>query len=142
MWLITPSILIWIIVPSYIKLVFFFHYSVTKIITAFFNIKSIRYAVIWEYIWCRTSWRSEVKWSEGAKNPDFKFAWMYMNMVLTLLQFIRVSREGLWLLHLASIEKLCTYFFSRNRLKYAQFTPEYIAKIYDSRETKQNVWEI
>eukprot|EP00794_Sanderia_malayensis_P013186 gene13186-14534_t len=79
--------------------------------------------------------------SKGARNPDFQFAWMFMNMVLTLLQFIRASREGHWLLHLASIEKLCTYFFSHDRLKYSQYTPEYIANMYDLRKTKPDAWE-
>ena len=39
----------------------------------------------------------------------------YMDIIQTLLNFIRASRQGLWLLHLSSLEKLCSLFFSQNR---------------------------
>ena len=71
----------------------------------------------------------------------FKFARIYIGMVCNLLQFIRASREGIWLLHLASLEKLCTYFFSQNRLKYAQNVPEYIARMYELKTTDPEIWE-
>ena len=56
----------------------------------------------------------------------FKFACMYMDAVLTLMSFIRATRQGLWELHLTSKEKLCCLFFARDRLKYAQMVPRYI----------------
>jgi len=37
----------------------------------------------------------------------FSFFWLYMELAFTLLNFIRESRQGLWLLHLSSLEKLC-----------------------------------
>jgi len=43
----------------------------------------------------------------------FSFFWSYVELVLTLLNFIRASRQGLWLLHLSSLEKLCGLFLAR-----------------------------
>ena len=40
-----------------------------------------------------------------------------MDMVLTLLEFIRATRDGIWPLHLSSMEGLCKHFFANNRLK-------------------------
>ena len=58
----------------------------------------------------------------------FEWACMYMEMVETLLQFSNATRCGLWHLHLISLERLCHLFFRQNRLKAAQYIPEYIAK--------------
>jgi hypothetical protein len=63
-------------------------------------------------------------------SPMFKATLDYMDIVATILMFIRASREGLWILHLASLEKLCSIFFIQNRLKYVQHIPEYIAKMH------------
>ena len=60
------------------------------------------------------------------KSPSFKMARSYMDSVLTLLLFTRATRQGLWTLHLASLEKLCQLFFARDRIKYAQMVPGYI----------------
>ena len=61
---------------------------------------------------------------------NFHVAWQYMDIAFFLLQLIRASRKGSWLLHLASLEKVCPYFFAHNRLKYALHVPEYIARMY------------
>jgi hypothetical protein len=71
----------------------------------------------------------------------FKFFSTYIDLVLTLLNFIRASRQGLWLLHLSSLEELCGLFFSQNRLKYAQYIPEYIAKMHDLKTSDQSLWQ-
>ena len=76
----------------------------------------------------------------SAKFPMFKVACMYMEMVSDLLLFIRATRQGLWLLHLSSLEKLCPYFFSQGRMKYAQYVPEYIAKMYELQHTDPLIW--
>lgn len=76
-----------------------------------------------------------------AVSPTFKVMRMYMTVVLTLLQFIKASRQGDWILHLTALEKLCTYFFSQNRLKYAQHIPEYISKMYSLQTSDPDVWE-
>lgn len=61
---------------------------------------------------------------ENMHQPMFAWTKTYMEMILVLLQYIRASREGNWLLHLQSLEKFYPYFFSMNRLKYAQCVPE------------------
>ncbi len=48
-------------------------------------------------------------------NAMFQLARNYMGQVMTLLQFQRATRQGDWLLHLSSLEKLCAYFFVYNR---------------------------
>ncbi|MES9882594.1 MAG: hypothetical protein ABW185_17125, partial [Sedimenticola sp.] len=78
---------------------------------------------------------------EKMHQPMFAWTKMYMEMILVLLQYIRASREGNWLLHLQSLEKFCPYFFSMNRLKYAQCAPEYIAKMYALQTSKPEVWK-
>ena len=42
------------------------------------------------------------------KDPMYKWARMYMNQVMVLLQFQRATREGNWFLYLAALEKLST----------------------------------
>ena len=74
-------------------------------------------------------------------SPTFKVMRMYMDIVRTLLQFIKASRQGDWMLHLTSLDKLCAYLFSQNRLKYAQHIPEYLAKMYSLQESDPDVWE-
>ena len=74
------------------------------------------------------------------RSSMFSFFWSYMELVETLLNFIRASRQGLWLLHLSSLEKLCGVFFCQNRLKYAQYIPEYIAKMQQLETTDPFIW--
>jgi len=74
-------------------------------------------------------------------SPTFKVMRMYMDIVLTLPQFIKASQQGDWILHLTALEKLYPYFFSRNMLKYAQNIPEYLAKMYSLQVSDPDVCE-
>jgi len=47
--------------------------------------------------------------------------------------FIRTSHEGLWNLHLASMEELCKYFFAHDRYKYARLVPLLLAEMRNRR---------
>ena len=76
-----------------------------------------------------------------SQSAMFTFFWSYVDLILTLLNFIRASRQGLWLLHLSSLEKLCGLFFSQNRLKYAQYIPEYIAKMHELENSDPSIWQ-
>jgi len=76
-----------------------------------------------------------------ANSVMFNFFWSYIQLVETLLNFIRASRQGLWLLHLATLEKLCALFFCQNRLKYAQYIPEYLAKMQQLEKTDPSIWQ-
>jgi len=63
------------------------------------------------------------------ENPMFVVKLRYMDMVLTLLEFIHATRDEIWPLHLSSMEGLCQHFFANNRLKYAQMVPLYLAEV-------------
>jgi hypothetical protein len=78
---------------------------------------------------------------KSSQSNMFKFFSTYIDQVLALLNFIRASRQGLWLLHLSSLEELCSLFFSQNRLKYAQHIPEYIAKMHDIQTSDPLLWK-
>jgi hypothetical protein len=69
------------------------------------------------------------------KYPMYKWTRMYMNQVMNLLQFLRATRDSNWLLHLASLERMCLYFSAYNRHDYAQNIPEHIAHMHHLRES-------
>ena len=54
--------------------------------------------------------------------------------------FIRSQKKPALFLYLSSLESLCKYFFSYNRLDYAQNITEYIAKVHDLQETDPKTW--
>ena len=64
-----------------------------------------------------------------------------MKQVNNLLQFIRSTRDQNWLLHLASLEQMCVYFFAYNRHDYAQNIPDYIAHMYHLEHSHPSVWQ-
>ena len=74
-------------------------------------------------------------------DPMFKWARMYMQRVMALLQFQRAIREGNWQLYLASLEHLCKYFFAYSRLDYAQNIPEFIARMDDIKTSNPELWK-
>jgi hypothetical protein len=74
------------------------------------------------------------------KYPMYKWARMYMKQVSNLLQFMRGTRDRNWSLHLASLEKMCVYFFAFNRHDYAQNIPDYIAHMYQLETSHPHIW--
>jgi len=63
------------------------------------------------------------------QSPLFKFVRTYMRMVLLIYMFIRATRDGLWELHLSSLDALCKYFFAHDKQKYARLVPLYLAQM-------------
>ena len=53
---------------------------------------------------------------------------------------MRGTRDLNWLLYLASLEKMCVYFFAFNRHDYAQNIPEYIAHMYQLETSHPQIW--
>ena len=53
----------------------------------------------------------------------------YIRMVLLIYTFIRATRDGLWELHLSSLDTLCKYFFAYDKQKYARLVPLYLAEM-------------
>ena len=63
-------------------------------------------------------------------NGSLSTFWMsYVDMVEILLGLLRASREGNWLLHLASIRKIIPWCFAYDRQNYARYLPYYYAQM-------------
>ena len=73
--------------------------------------------------------------------PTFKVMRIYIYILLTLLQFIRPSQQGDWVIHLTALEKLHSSFFSENSSQYAHNMTEYLAKMYSPQVIDPDVWE-
>jgi len=58
-----------------------------------------------------------------------------------LLLFVRASRQGLWELHLASLNMFVKYFFAYNQQNYAQLSPVYLSEMYSMKEDDLISWE-
>ena len=71
----------------------------------------------------------------------YKWIKMYKHQVEILLQFLRSTRQRDWALHLSSLEEMCTYLFSFNRLEYAMHIPEFLARMYSLLQTNPEVWQ-
>ena len=66
--------------------------------------------------------------------------WMsYMDMIEILLGLIRASREGGWMLHLASVRAMIPWCFAYDRLNYARYLPCYDAQMFQLHTTHPNV---
>ena len=51
----------------------------------------------------------------------------YMRMVLLIYTLIQATCDGLWELHVESIDEVCKYFFAHDNLKYARLFSLYLA---------------
>ena len=64
-------------------------------------------------------------------NGSLSSFWMsYVDMVGNLLGLVRASREGDWLLHMASIRALIPWCFTYDRINYARYLPYYYANMF------------
>ncbi|KAK6168598.1 hypothetical protein SNE40_019797 [Patella caerulea] len=59
------------------------------------------------------------------ENPTFAFWSNYINLVQTVLMFIRATRQSDWTLHLSSLRCMLPWFFSYDRMNYARYAPAY-----------------
>ena len=59
--------------------------------------------------------------------PVYKWARMYMRQVMSLLNFMCSIKDPDIYMYLSSLENLCKYFFSYNRLDYALNITVYLA---------------
>src|SRR6267154_5364911 len=53
-----------------------------------------------------------------------------MNMIMTLLEFTRAQRNGIWDLHLSSFRSMLPYFFTYNRTNYARWGTLYLNEMH------------
>ena len=80
-------------------------------------------------LFCNTATRVEdllTRFKQETSSKLFKFWDKYIEMILLLLVFIRVEREGDRELHLKVTTKMIPYFFATDRLNYSRWLPEYI----------------
>ena len=78
---------------------------------------------------------AEFDQKKKAQSPLFKFVRHYMRIVLLIYTFIRATRDGLWELHLSSLDALCKYFFAHDKQKYARLVQLYLAEMTALRVT-------
>ena len=76
-----------------------------------------------------------------ATSPIFKFVRHYMQMVLVIYSFIRSTRDGLWKLHLSSLNELCKYFFAHDKQKYVRLVPLYLAEMTALETTDPDIYQ-
>ena len=69
-----------------------------------------------------------------------RFLRNYMNMVEVLPLFNRASRQGLWELHLYSLNEIVNYFFAHDQINYARLSPVYLATISQLQESDPDAW--
>ena len=76
---------------------------------------------------------------EGLQNQG-RFFVNYMKMFENLLLFIRSVRQGLWNIHLASLNDFVKYFFVHDQINYARLSPVYLATMLELENDDPNTW--
>ena len=65
----------------------------------------------------------------------------YITMIKTLLDIIRASRDGDFLLHLESVEAIIPWCFAYDRTNYSRYLPWYIQSMNELKSSNPEVWE-
>ena len=65
----------------------------------------------------------------------------FMNLVEIMLLFIRATRQGIWDLHLPSLEMFVKYFFAYDQINYAKLTPVYLSEVLALKSQGQQSWK-
>eukprot|EP00794_Sanderia_malayensis_P012400 gene12400-13683_t len=69
-----------------------------------------------------------------------QFQWNYMKMFESLLRFLRASHEGLWQLHLSSLNEFVQYFFAHDQLDYTRLSSVYLAEMQELKNSDAEPW--
>ena len=64
----------------------------------------------------------------------------FMEMYEVFLLFVRASRQGLWQLHLSSLNEFTKFFFSFDQINYARMSPLYLATMHDLQTSDKESW--
>ena len=75
------------------------------------------------------------------QGPMKEFWISYMRMILLLLRFIRASREGDWVLHLACIREMLPWVFAYDKCNYARYLPVYWVEMSQLEEKHPDAYE-
>ena len=65
----------------------------------------------------------------------------YITMVKTLLDIIRASREGNFLLHLQAVEAIIPWCFAYDRTNYSRYLPWYIKSMQELESENPKIWD-
>lgn len=74
-----------------------------------------------------------------AVNPTFDLWSSYLDMIATLLQFVRATRQGLWELHTSVLQSMLPWYFAYDHVNYARYLPVYIAEMANLSESHPSV---
>ena len=66
-----------------------------------------------------------IKWRQFLKSPVSLLWLSYVDMVFLLLNFVRSSRTGDWLLHLSCMRQMLPWFFAYDRINYSRYLSLY-----------------
>ena len=72
---------------------------------------------------------------KSAKNNTMAMWLLYMEMVQTLLVFIRATRENDWELHLSAVRSMLPWFFATDRVNYARYGSIYWLEMISMNST-------
>ena len=76
------------------------------------------------------------------ENGTMSQFWMsYIDLVSTLLNLLRASREGNWILHLKSIREMLPWCFAYNRTNYSRYLPWYYREMQCLKVTHPEIHE-
>ena len=78
---------------------------------------------------------------DGQLHHQPRFLRNCMQKYEILLLFVRATRQGIWNLHLTSLELTSPYFFAHYLQNYARLMPEYLAQMYELKEKDNQIWE-
>ena len=65
----------------------------------------------------------------------------FMDLVEIMLLFIKATRQGIWDLHLTSLEMFVKYFFAYDQINYSRFTSVYLSEMFTLKSQDQQSWE-
>ena len=77
----------------------------------------------------------------SCESPTFQYWMTFIQMVETLLSFIRATRTGDWNLHLASVRQMLPWFFAYDRVNYARYLTVYWLEMLNLGKTHLAVQE-
>ena len=116
----------------------------------------------WNVLWRKTSWHAQglENWSncqliEGLTSANIfskflvfrtglkkqgKFLSNVLEMIETMFLFMRGTKQQLWNLHPAALEKFSKYFYALDLQNYAGMTPVYLATMHSLRNEDLDTW--
>ncbi len=87
-----------------------------------------------------SAYSTPIPFLRNGGNGSLSAFWIsYVDMVETILGFIRAAREGNWLLHLSCVLKLIMWSFANDKLNYAWYLPIYYAQMTQLPQTHPHV---